>query len=557
MIEDRLKLLEHPILLNDKINTLIEAFVSYYGEDRREEITQKFNSTLMLKFISLKDLEYEIKSIKDTLFVEIFDIPDDYASISEDVIDYLNQKNSTISLFDISDDAKSVIANRSDISIEEIHRLLYEGKLPKLAQFLEEYNRIKIRLTPFIEQIKREKRKEKEIDEKYYKIIVSEFKHLFSKEELDDFFTNGKKSNLMIKYFGDSLSNDGNCFDDEHEKLLNDPKTKDWVKYSIERDRTDFLREVFKLDDKRLNPLTYKEYLKNEEVLAFIKKARVDCEMISKRIKELKDEETIEIVESSEDYIRCRKEIEKRGYVDKNDPLGPYVYNSPISCFNDNYIKTENGFVLSPLILINAGCDESDCIIIHELNHLFEYSTISVSDSGCKSISGWDEVEYKFKDHREHKQSQYTGITRKYELINEYVNDRIAQEITDLMHSRGEYLFTPNRGNFTSSYINARIILEEFYIKFKEIIIKSRSNNNIGLLYEKLGEKNFEDLTELVNDFYKEFGLYGSYRDAFYDYTHGIKNKESVMIGNLIERRNIIINRMKGHYDAVSDEIIR
>ena len=48
----------------------------------------------------------------------------------------------------------------------------------------------------------------------------------------------------------------------------------------------------------------------------------------------------------------------------------------------------------------------------------------------------------------------------------------------------------------------------DFYIKFKDQIIKNRTNGNYEQLFNNLGKDNFDELVVLCNDFYREFGMF-------------------------------------------------
>ena len=49
------KILECNEIVKKHLNEFIEIFVSYYGEDKREEIQNKFNDTLFLVYIDDKE----------------------------------------------------------------------------------------------------------------------------------------------------------------------------------------------------------------------------------------------------------------------------------------------------------------------------------------------------------------------------------------------------------------------------------------------------------------------------------------------------------------------
>lgn len=551
-MEDDFKLLMPTSVITDKMDKIIEAFVKYYGENRREEITSKLKSVLLLKFSSTDSLKNNISKIKANLFRRVYGISEDsYLFFNYDeFFDLLEVKDLDTNYFPyLGGEIKEIITGSKDIEPEEIYKGFKEGKYPKLEEFLKLYKPLREKLKPYEEQVEREEEKEKELEDKYFEILLSEFSYLFNEEDIEKYHSIGFPPTEIVDYLGFSIDTLGHCFDDEHETKLNDPSSEDWEKEDIIKERLKFLKNHITLSDPKykLNPPNYEDYLNNPESKEFIEKTRAICEKITRRKKELNDLKTIEIIEGLEDYKKNRAEIEKRNFVNKNDMLGPFVYNSPVSCYEENFVLTPSGYVLSPLILINSGTGELDCTIIHELNHAFEQETITINESGCISRTGWDDSTIKFLNHKEYDQMQYSGITRKYELLSEYVNDRLAQEITDVFHSMGDYIFSPKRGNSSSGYIMVSIIAEDFFKEFKDIIIKSRSHNNIGYLFEQIGKDYFEELNDIINEFYNSFGLNFGAMSVICDYKNNVVNDNTIHLGQLIEKKNELMNKMREH----------
>ena len=557
MTEDKFLRLGSSDIITNKLDEIIEAFVMFYGEEKREEITNRFRNALILKFCSVKSMKRIIEEIKASLFKEVFGVPDS-KDINVDVDDLV--KRLVIGDFDgiyISKDVMEIITGdrkmRPDVMFQKYKRGLY----PRLEVLVKRYPSLKNKLLPYEKKYKSEKEKQDEIEDKYIKQLVGEFKFLFLTDDLKDTERYGIWMSNIRYYISGKLDMRGHCFDEEHERIINDPKTPEWKKQSIINDRLDFLKVLYPLyrDGKELNDPTYEDYLNDPGCKDFIKDTIVICSKITKRTKELYAQMVVEQVENTEDYKNNRRIINKKNYVNKDDPLSQFVYTSPICCFEENFIKTDNGYVVSPIVLINAEMPDIDIAVIHELNHAFEYSLIDINENGSKGTTGWDYAELEFKSERDNQYDTYKGISRNYELINEYVNDRIAQEITDIMHSRGNYIITPVRIEETSTYLTARILLEDFYREFKDIIIKSRSNNNIRYLFECIGRENFEELNKLVNDFYKKIGIGAKARDKISEYTSHIKSKTADEIGKFVNKKEQILENMRQYYYGKSQVI--
>ena len=547
MVEYEINRLMPSSIITDKLDKIIDAFVAYYGEDKREEITNKFKNILILKFCNNADLKKTINDAKISIFKELYEIPEDkYVHLDADeFISYLTTgKPSSIYL---SKETIKIITGNEIISVEDIRNNFNNGMYPKIEEFIKRYKEVKERLIPYEERLKRNLKQEEDIKKKYFKQLLEEFKFLIPEEDMKSYENGWLFVNSIDLYFSNRLDTNGHCFDEEHEKKLNDPNTHEWIKESIISDRLRMLNDLHPLTNRgnSLNPPTYSDYLANEESREFIKKTIDVCTRISKRKKQLHNQMTIEIVESLEDYQELRKTIDEKNFADKNDLLGPFVYTSPISCYEENFIKTDNGLLLSPIILINTGNSDFDCTLIHELNHAYEDSIIKVDEKECTSSTGWDYSTFEFSDVRNNQSIRYDGISRGYELMSEYVNEKIAQEITDLYHSRGDYVVSPNRSKNSSSYLVVGFLLNDFLKEFKSDIIESRSHSNINHIYEKVGKENFEELNNLVMEFYNKFGFSYSAYNHLADYLNHVETPESLYISNLVERKNQVLERMR------------
>ncbi len=75
MVEYEINRLMPSSIITDKLDKIIDAFVAYYGEDKREEITNKFKNILILKFCNNADLKKTINDAKISIFKELDEIP--------------------------------------------------------------------------------------------------------------------------------------------------------------------------------------------------------------------------------------------------------------------------------------------------------------------------------------------------------------------------------------------------------------------------------------------------------------------------------------------------
>lgn len=550
MIENKLKLLSNPTLIQEKLDMVIEAFVEFYGEEKRANVEEKLKNILIVKFCNNDNLAQIISDIEEELFKEIFNPSKDffYYLNPEEMIETL-EKGDLDSYLYLTDDIKKACFN-GETEIKTIVENYRKGLYPKVNEYIQKYKELNKKLIPYKEKFKKEEKRIAAIDAEYYDILVSEFSYLFPQEDLESYRRFNIAGGMISNYLGHSVTSTPHAFAPKNEELLNDPNASSWKKTSIEGERILFLKKHgFNLatEEDLFNEPSYEEYLKNPECLKFIEETKKLFEKIEKRKEELNEQRIKEIVYGLEDYKECEKIISEKNYVNKNDSLGPFVYQSPVSCCEMNFIKIGEQYIPYPLVLINAGMSNIELTTIHELNHAYENHVLEVTDKGSVSITGWDTEINVFKDKKEPVQLEYKGITRPYELMSEYINDRIAEDIRNIMQSKGQYIFMPNETKSGSSYRYVDFLLEKFYQTFKPIIIESRSHGNIQYIFDKLGRENFEALNNLVNKYYELFAFTLTGRMAVIDYLNNEPNENNEKIAELINQRNIIFEQMKEH----------
>ena len=550
MIENKFKLLSHPSMIQEKLDMIIEAFVEFYGEEKRANVEQKLRNTLIVKFCNNDNLAQIISDIEEELFKEVFNPPKGffYYLNPEEMIETL-EKGDIDSYLYLSDDIKKVCFD-GESEIKNIIENYRNGLYPKVNEYIQKYKELKQRLIPYKEKFEKEEKRIEVIDTKYYNILVDEFSYLFPEEDLETYKRFNIASGMISKYLGHSLSSTPHAFAPKNEELLNDPNTSSWKKDSIEAERILFLKKNgFDLatEEDLFNEPKYEEYLNNPECLKFIEETLKLFEKIEKRKEELNELRIKEVVYGLEDYKECERIISEKNYINKNDSLGPFVYQSPVSCCEMNFINVDGYYMPYPLVLINAGMSNIEITTLHELNHAYENHVLEFTEEGSVSITGWDIEKNVFKDKKEPEQLEYKGITRPYELMSEYINDRIAEDIRTIMQQKGQYIFIPNENKSGSSYRYVDFILENFYQTFKSIIIESRSHGNIQYIFDKLGRENFEALNNLVNKYYELFAFTLTGRMAVVDYYNNEPNENKEKIVELMSQRDIIIEQMKEH----------
>lgn len=166
-----------------------------------------------------------------------------------------------------------------------------------------------------------------------------------------------------------------------------------------------------------------------------------------------------------------------------------------------NYTIDETGVKSLKYLLFNCysffNPGYLDVFFIHEINHAIESQIIDDDGEYVDVKSGFMEFKEKL-DCSELNQ----GIQR--ENFNEIINHMIAMEITKKMHEDGVYLFGhPKMARIENGteYEHSRILVDKFFNKYKEIILKSRMGKSLQPIEEAFGRDNFNRLNEIVNEF--------------------------------------------------------
>ena len=172
---------------------------------------------------------------------------------------------------------------------------------------------------------------------------------------------------------------------------------------------------------------------------------------------------------------------------------------------SSTYVReTDNGFKLAPVVTIGIGYDleGTDHKIIHEFNHLYELTLNAVMNNKAEYVCGWDIVEDDLTNNIS------SDEKREYELFNEIINEKITQEICEKMQEKNLHIFN-GQSDFMykglTSYEHTNFIVDSFFNKYKEDIIKSRSNGNMRHIFDVVGEDNFNAMNDLFYVFQDNF----------------------------------------------------
>lgn len=502
-----LNILRPSTVISDNLDMLIDAFVDYYGEEKREFITQRFRSAVILKLCENRILSMVTMQAEKQLAEEFFgpEDPKEFPVSPSELYDSLTSE--VFHFCYVNKSVKKLFTGREDITDEEFYEGYKKGLFPKAEEFVREFEPYKIELDFYKQEYSDNMDRQFDVSKKYYKMLVDEFRYLVPDEEYEEYLKTGEPTSMMISFFNSDIRMDANCFDEEAESSLNNPEYPDIFKSSIKEDRTNMAYAMYLRNPS--NPrriIQYEDFINNPELNVYMEEAKKEYLKIYEKRKEIAATLPVAKLQATADYQRNAKLIEGLDFVNKNHDFGLRGYMSWASSCSINYIRTENGLEYKPMIILFAGSGCPDMSLIHELNHLYEDYIIEADETYIKYISGWDILEGGFADTQDNSDTDYYGITRPYEYLSEFINQRIIEEITERMFSKGNYIFFPhNKGEVY--YLAVKPFFDEFFQTYKTDIIKSRSNNNIGHLFDAIGKENFEELNSIANDFFKKFGF--------------------------------------------------
>lgn len=646
MSDKFLRLLNSQETLENAIPTFIEAFVEYYGEERRKEIEEKFSKAKFLGYQSLDGVNSTIiitcKNITEDLVKEILDkhnLPLEIKDLTNDSsFDTLNI-HPILKAFEIIEDNELGIEGRLNQSIdkclkdvrrfipdftrEDLETISNTGIIPEKYDYVDDWlkNKIlfytnsnsiekahaesvknsleffqkidsdinndnfreKLKDSKFLElldlkedyqkayetYLERTEKIKKYVDEynEYLKIsgtirdksrqefildnldLIPEDKRSGLEEYRKDYTKSWGLNSFFTEIFGYSYYGPlkVECFSSEKEEILNSTDKDSWKADCIKSDRIDYFRACG--IDLGSN---YEEYLNSEEA----KKVWPSTERIDKLIEEKeKNEEKCEqeIFNNTRRYQETLKEINSFGWLDKHIPVDKDMYKNGGTFVSPNIIKTDNGYELLPLVAICCNSikyGDIDHNIVHELNHLFELHLNGVYDNEYNVICGWDVIKSSLETNEE--TNDYDDNSkRSYELFNEIINELIAQDICELMHKNKMYVFdSENKSNYknVTSYEHSLFLVRQFYNKYKDLIVKSRSNGNIDIILDAVGKDNFDELNGLFETYSENFSGF-----KIYNLMSSLSNKEdnemTRVFYELNDKRDVILEKMDKYYE--------
>lgn len=532
--------------IKQAIPRLIEAFVMFYGESERENITKKFNNMIafgyatpddMLRTIS-NDLEKKSDELIQIFLSNLKNSPDKQEEFKKTILggfelEYLNLHpiHSYILYLggnkNVKRDALKFVQNFfKDVNEENLDEYINNGNLDKLNEYaneyrklIEQYGQYRDNFKAYFEYFKKCDNLKRELEEKYERKMLQEFSFLFTEQELKEIeqalnipYRRIKDANKKAEcYFDFNLSGQAliDAFSLESEQIINDESS--WRRDSVINDRIKFFNNI------GINLGTnYQDYLNIAGIPELIPKLQETAEVIIASRKKHYKEMTNEYYQMLDDYKEKMEMISQAGLANDTVNFNPSVYERGGTYVSDNVRKTDNGYESVPILCFAmAGITEYlDHMLIHELNHVYELSLQRVEGNKMYSIVGWDGVKGTIKKEVGEEQENDDEKKREYELFNEIINELIAQEITKILFDANGYIFNTSdnaKSRGGTSYEHTLFLVKSFYENYKQEIIESRRNGDMTKLFETVGRDNFENLNKLFHEFYENFAGFAYY----------------------------------------------
>ncbi len=414
-------------------------------------------------------------------------------------------------------------------AFEEQHLKVYEDLRDKLKQY------------------------ERELGNKHFLNFLLEFKDYLNEKDkaiFEEMVSNGDFDSYKLEsrnsVFSVMLSGQMKIgyFDEESDNRLTNPGVNDYVKETIKNNRIDYFKyRGIDLGD------NYDDYVSDPRCLEIWPKYEEVAKIAERRDYHL-NEYNIELCTNNEFYEYANNEAKKRGLLDKESLLTPDILTHRTTCVCPNIIYEDGEYKESPMVFVYTdGGEYADARLIHELNHVIELALIEVKGNDYSCISGWDLVNGNINQDNPqfantvHKREEKRG----YELFSEIINELLAQKISSNMHENGVFILNDKdhyKDHGGTSYERTLFIVREFFETYLDDIIASRRGNNIEIIWNKVGKKNFDTMNELFHEFDEAFPEFTFYRliDDFKD------NKDTELVrkfNGIKAKRDKILLAMK------------
>lgn len=591
MNKELFRILDCDETVKKSLPDIINAFAVYYGVST-EEVEKKFSQISIVGVITPEELKRNLQDIRKNIFNELLDNMLDnlgYADTKQNEMKRILFAGYTLdyqNLFPIDKYAtyikdKEAFTNYrreevveflrnfdENVNASNLNALIDSGAFSFLDPILEQYEMMKKHykeriegLKPYQEYVDKSLKLKDELEDREKDQLYLDFIDLIPQNERELSLLEEKRTGHKIGFSMDvansvvglSLSYESKieAFSEENSKLL---LSGGWRADSIKRDRISFFKS-YGIDLGN----NYEDYLNNESC-----KKLIPNEELVQRIKQRRGEAYTRFlnnyINSLDGYVKTREKIDRLGLLDKNDGINAKAYLNSRAFVSPNLVKKDGNYQLHSILCLNLGSllEYLDSALLHELNHVYELSLLSASESEIKVISGWDVISERFSDKEDVVDIESDGKKRSCELLSEIINEIICQEIHELMLSNEKTIF--NEPNTTkihggTSYENMLFLVKDFYRTYSKEIKESRKEGRVEYLFDVVGEENFNALSELLQEFYEQFPT-GRYFKVMDDLANKKDSKEINDLKLIIAKRDKILKKMQEYSEAKKSIVV-
>lgn len=591
MNKELFRILDCDETVKKSLPDIINAFAVYYGVST-EEVEKKFSQISIVGVITPEELKRNLQDIRKNIFNELLDNMLDnlgYADTKQNEMKRILFAGYTLdyqNLFPIDKYAtyikdKEAFTNYrreevveflrnfdENVNVSNLNALIDSGAFSFLDPILEQYEMMKKHykeriegLKPYQEYVDKSLKLKDELEDREKDQLYLDFIDLIPQNERELSLLEEKRTGHKIGFSMDvansvvglSLSYESKieAFSEENSKLL---LSGGWRADSIKRDRISFFKS-YGIDLGN----NYEDYLNNESC-----KKLIPNEELVQRIKQRRGEAYTRFlnnyINSLDGYVKTREKIDRLGLLDKNDGINAKAYLNSRAFVSPNLVKKDGNYQLHSILCLNLGSllEYLDSALLHELNHVYELSLLSASESEIKVISGWDVISERFSDKEDVVDIESDGKKRSCELLSEIINEIICQEIHELMLSNEKTIF--NEPNTTkihggTSYENMLFLVKDFYRTYSKEIKESRKEGRVEYLFDVVGEENFNALSELLQEFYEQFPT-GRYFKVMDDLANKKDSKEINDLKLIIAKRDKILKKMQEYSEAKKSIVV-
>lgn len=454
-----------------------------------------------------------------------------------------------------------------DVTYDNVDELILDGKLDGLFNIGKEFNNACIKYREYnekninkyvllVDKLNDLKRK---IECKYLIQYYTELKDYLNKEDQDKLVELATKDEIYSSDLGDidvlfgnslnigsTLDSSGaiQYFDSQSEEELKKRDVKLYRQETIKSNRIKYFKyHGIDLGD------NYEDYVNNPKCRE-IWPSQEMVARIEERYNYYRNKANIEYFTNFDIYKETMDKTTSMGLLDNDGLFRPEMFLRQQTCVLTNIRENHEEYELYPLVCIYARHNEfDDKTLIHELNHLFELTLTKANKDGYEAICGWDILNCPINNDMHTDTINTDRERRGYESFNEIINELLTRKITKEMHDSGVFILNSQdsyRDRGGTTYDFSSFLVEEFFNEYLNDIIESRRNNNIEIIWNKVGKENFDDLNQLFhefNDTFTEFVYYRLYDD--------LKNKRDSKLVHqynaLVARRDLILKKMNQH----------